>query len=64
MAEWGATGVGQSSWGPAAYGIVDGDAAGARLADRVRGWLNGAGSVHEGPFRRDGARVWRAATRP
>ena len=40
MHEWGASGVGQSSWGPAVYGIVDGEAAGARLADRVRGILD------------------------
>jgi hypothetical protein len=25
MADWGASGVGQSSWGPAVYGIVDGE---------------------------------------
>lgn len=63
MAEWGAAGVGQSSWGPAVYGIVDGDAAGRRLTERVRGELdrlNTRGCVHCGPFRNDGARVWRA----
>ena len=32
LAEWGARGVGQSSWGPAVYGIVDGEEAGHRLA--------------------------------
>src|SRR5262249_12025097 len=36
MVEWGASGVGQSSWGPAVYGIVDGERAGQQLADRVR----------------------------
>ena len=36
MAEWGASGVGQSSWGPTVYGIVEGEDAGVRLADRVR----------------------------
>jgi predicted sugar kinase len=60
MAEWGASGVGQSSWGPAVYGVVDGDAAGLRLAERVRAALGAAGTVYEGPFRTDGARVWRA----
>ena len=63
MAEWGASGVGQSSWGPAVYGIVDGEDAGLRLAERVRALsatLGAAGSVYEGPFRTDGARVWRA----
>ena len=64
MAEWGATGVGQSSWGPAVYGIVDGESAGARLADRVRAAVDrcGGGDVFEGPFRAEGARVWRSAS--
>jgi len=62
MAERGAPGVGQSSWGPAVYGIVDGSERGMRLADDVRGALEhcGGGSVYEGPFRADGARVWRS----
>jgi predicted sugar kinase len=60
MAEWGASGVGQSSWGPAVYGIVDGEEAGKRLADCVRDALAGNGSVHEGAFPMQGARVWRA----
>jgi beta-ribofuranosylaminobenzene 5'-phosphate synthase len=59
MAEWGAAGVGQSSWGPAVYGIVDGEDQGLELADRVRGVLRADGSVYVGPFRTDGARVWR-----
>jgi beta-ribofuranosylaminobenzene 5'-phosphate synthase len=57
MVEWGASGVGQSSWGPAVYGIVEGDDAARRLADRVRGATDGL--VVEGPFRESGARVWR-----
>jgi predicted sugar kinase len=60
MAEWGAAGVGQSSWGPAVYGIVDGEAAGRQLAERVRVVLGAAGTVYEGPFRAEGARVWHA----
>ena len=36
MTGWGATGVGQSSWGPTVYGIVDGEAAAKTLADKVR----------------------------
>ena len=59
MAEWGALGVGQSSWGPAVYGVVDGDDAGLRLAERVRAALGAAGTVYEGPFQTSGARVWR-----
>jgi len=63
MAEHGAPGVGQSSWGPAVYGIVDGENAGVRLADDIRAALErcGGGSVYEGPFRATGARVWRSA---
>ncbi len=60
MREWGAAGVGQSSWGPAVYGIVAGDAAGARLADRVRAEYGAACAVYEGPFAAGGARSWTA----
>jgi beta-ribofuranosylaminobenzene 5'-phosphate synthase len=60
MSEWGAAGVGQSSWGPAVYGIVTGEDAAAWLADRVRAFLGTAGSVYEGPFRNEGARCWHA----
>lgn len=60
MPEWGAAGVGQSSWGPTVYGIVNGEDAGVRLAERVGAALGAAGSVYEGPFRTEGARVWRA----
>ena len=59
MAEAGAVGVGQSSWGPAVYGVVEGADSGARLADCARTWLEGRGQVYEGPFREEGARVWR-----
>jgi beta-RFAP synthase len=59
MLSWGAAGVGQSSWGPAVYGIVRGEEAGVELADKVRAWLEGQGDVYVGPFRREGARVWR-----
>ena len=60
LSEWGALGVGQSSWGPAVYGIVSGEAAGIGLANRVRSLLGDAGAVYEGPFRGTGARIWRA----
>jgi beta-ribofuranosylaminobenzene 5'-phosphate synthase len=59
MGEWGAAGVGQSSWGPAVYGIVDGDEAARELADRVRTEAPDAGAVFCGPFANTGARVWR-----
>lgn len=61
MREWGVSGVGQSSWGPAVYGIVEGDDAARRLADRVLDAMGSSGMVFPGPFRADGARVWRAA---
>jgi len=62
MAQWGAAGVGQSSWGPAVYGIVGTDVHAARLADDVRGFLDrcGGGEVYVGPLRAEGARTWRA----
>jgi beta-RFAP synthase len=59
LAKWGATGVGQSSWGPTVYGIVDGPEAALQMVDRVRGVLGTAGQIFEGPFRSEGARVWR-----
>ena len=65
MTEWGAAGVGQSSWGPAVYGIVSGEEHGRRLADRVRAFVSRSGPaaiVYEGPFRTEGARVWRDVT--
>lgn len=60
MSKWGASGVGQSSWGPAVYGIAGDQDAAARLAERVRCVLGTAGRVYEGAFPADGARVWRA----
>lgn len=60
MTEWGAPGVGQSSWGPAVYGIVESDAAAQELAAHVREAPN-AGAVYTGSFANTGARVWRDA---
>jgi beta-ribofuranosylaminobenzene 5'-phosphate synthase len=57
MSEWGAAGVGQSSWGPAVYGIVDGDSAAAELAANARALLNGGGTVYVNEFAGTGARV-------
>jgi beta-RFAP synthase len=59
MAAWGAAGVGQSSWGPAVYGLVEGADAGLALAERCRAFLAGKGLVFEGGFARSGARVGR-----
>jgi beta-ribofuranosylaminobenzene 5'-phosphate synthase len=56
---WGAAGVGQSSWGPAVYGLVETAPAARDLADRVRQELGPGGAVFEGGFAAQGARVWR-----
>jgi beta-ribofuranosylaminobenzene 5'-phosphate synthase len=59
MGEWGAAGVGQSSWGPAVYGLVGSEPAARALAQRVRGALGSGGRVFEGGFAGSGARVGR-----
>ena len=46
-------------WGPSVYGIVEGDAAAEQLAGRLRDALGALGRVYHGPFRTEGARVWR-----
>jgi len=50
MAEWGAAGVGQSSWGPAVYGLVGSEAEGRELAARAAALLGSGGRVFEGGF--------------
>jgi len=58
LAEWGAMGgVGQSSWGPAVYGIVGGEGEGARLAARARAAVGQRGHVYQAAFSNEGARV-------
>jgi beta-ribofuranosylaminobenzene 5'-phosphate synthase len=59
MAGWGALGVGQSSWGPAVYGLVEGGERSRALAEEVAGILDGRGLVFEGGFARHGARLAR-----
>jgi beta-ribofuranosylaminobenzene 5'-phosphate synthase len=59
MRKWGASGVGQSSWGPSVYGIVEGEAAGARLAEQLRAEVGSTCAVYEGSFPAEGARTWR-----
>ena len=56
----GACGAGQSSWGPAVYGLVQGDAAAQRIADRLRGRLAGRAPVLVTGFDTRGARCWTA----
>ncbi len=60
MAAWGAAGVGQSSWGPAVYGLVDSGEAARDLAQRVGRTMPRGGNVFEGGFSAQGARVWQA----
>lgn len=64
LADWGAAGVGQSSWGPAVYGLVEGGGAGAALVARCREFLGGRGQVFEGGFARSGARIGRGGPPP
>jgi predicted sugar kinase len=61
MAGWGAEGVGQSSWGPAAYGLVESADTAVDLARRVRAAMGESGAVFQGGFAAQGAQVWRAS---
>jgi beta-RFAP synthase len=62
MLRGGAAGAGQSSWGPAVYGIVDGEPAAQSLVERLSATLGPGGVVYYGPFPARGARVWRKPT--
>jgi beta-ribofuranosylaminobenzene 5'-phosphate synthase len=53
----GAAGAGQSSWGPAVYGIVGNEQAGRGLARRMEAELAGGGRVELVSFDNRGARV-------
>jgi beta-RFAP synthase len=53
----GAAGAGQSSWGPAVYGIVGDEQAGRELARRMDSELAGGGRVEVVSFDNRGARV-------
>jgi hypothetical protein len=44
------------------YGVVESADEGARLAAALRSTIGAHGTVYEGPFRAEGARVWRAAS--
>lgn len=57
LSAWGAAGVGQSSWGPAVYGITSGEDQAVELASNVRASLNGSGTVYVHQFANTGARV-------
>jgi beta-ribofuranosylaminobenzene 5'-phosphate synthase len=56
----GAAGAGQSSWGPAVYGLVGSEAAGRALAERMEEAVAGGASVELVGFDDRGARVTRS----
>jgi beta-ribofuranosylaminobenzene 5'-phosphate synthase len=56
----GAAGAGQSSWGPAVYGVVGSETAGRELAHRMEDVVGGEGSVELVAFDNRGARVERS----
>ncbi len=64
MVRCGAVGVGQSSWGPAAYAFAASDAAAARLARELGPLLGGGGQIFQGGFAARGARVWTGPAAP
>ena len=57
MRDSGATGVGQSSWGPAVYAVVGGAAAAHALATRVHDAFGDRVEIHTGEFSSRGAIV-------
>jgi beta-ribofuranosylaminobenzene 5'-phosphate synthase len=57
---FGAAGAGQSSWGPAVYGVVGSEAAGREVARRMEDAIGGEGSVDLVTFDNGGARVERS----
>jgi beta-ribofuranosylaminobenzene 5'-phosphate synthase len=60
LLRFGAAGAGQSSWGPAVYGVVGSESAGRELARRMEGVVAGEGSVELVTFDNRGARVERS----
>jgi beta-RFAP synthase len=50
MRDTGAPGVGQSSWGPSVYAIVDGDEAAEAVSARIHDRYDDRVAVHTGPF--------------
>jgi len=59
MKTYGAYGVGQSSWGPAVYGLVNGDAQAKQLQEKVKDFLNenGVGQVFVASANNTGATI-------
>src|SRR5438552_4709421 len=61
LRDWGAAGVGQSSWGPAVYGITASAEESQVIAARARAVLGSRGVVYDGGFSVQGAGVGRGA---
>jgi beta-ribofuranosylaminobenzene 5'-phosphate synthase len=57
MLEWGAAGAGQSSWGPAVYGLVEGQEQGQSLKANLQAILGDQGWVELVSFDNDGVQV-------
>jgi beta-ribofuranosylaminobenzene 5'-phosphate synthase len=57
LLRFGAAGAGQSSWGPAVYGVVGDERTGRELARRMEAELDGGGRVELVSFDNRGARV-------
>ncbi len=55
--EWGAAGIGQSSWGPAVYAIVPDEASAEQLAERARALVGPDVAITMTAFDNVGARV-------
>ncbi|HKT60694.1 MAG TPA: beta-ribofuranosylaminobenzene 5'-phosphate synthase family protein [Gemmatimonadales bacterium] len=64
MDQWGAAGVGQSSWGPAVYGLAGSESEARDIAARAEALVGPDGQVFEGGFAPAGARVWRSESGP
>jgi beta-ribofuranosylaminobenzene 5'-phosphate synthase len=60
LLRFGAAGAGQSSWGPAVYGVVGSEADGRELAGRMEELVGGEASVELVAFDNRGARVERS----
>ncbi|MFW5940518.1 MAG: beta-ribofuranosylaminobenzene 5'-phosphate synthase family protein [Chloroflexota bacterium] len=59
MLEWGAAGAGQSSWGPAVYGLVEGDERAQALKDHLHALMGDAIAVYAVAFDNQGVLVQR-----
>ncbi|HEX5386681.1 MAG TPA: beta-ribofuranosylaminobenzene 5'-phosphate synthase family protein [Gemmatimonadales bacterium] len=64
LADGGAAGVGQSSWGPTVYALTDGAARADSLAAGARSQVGAGGLVVSGTFQNHGARAWPAGSKP